>query len=236
MKTLLAGALLSVAVATSAFGTINPYDIFVLQENGTGDAQFYNFLTFSSNGVFGFDYTNHKPVPVVLGYGLLLNTSTWTESIDTTVFGTVAFTGSYTDLINKPTIPTVLARSFNFTPSHSIQTVAAAANGWQIDSTRDSDVNYAVTITTTASIAGNASGYVVLEVAATNSATATDWTEIARTGNSQALTLAITLQSVQAVPAQLHGIIPGGYYTRLRSVTSSGTVTYAYNSGEEVKL
>lgn len=211
MKTLLS-TFAALAISASAFATINPYDIFVYQENGTGDGQYYNFLTFSADGLYGFDIITHKPMPIVIGSGLSLDTSLWVLSA----------TGT--------------ARYFNFTPSHSIQTVAAAANGWQIDSTRDSDVNYAVTVTTTASIAGNASGYVVLEVAATNSATATDWTEIARTGNSQALTLAITLQSVQAVPAQLHGIVPGGYYTRLRSVTSAGTVTYAYNSGEEVKL
>lgn len=235
MKTLIS-ILLALASAASSFATVYPYDIFVTQESGTNDYQFVNFLTFSGNGVFGFDYINHKPVPVVLGYGLLLNSSTWTESIDTSVFGTVAFTGSYNDLINKPTISTAVSRVFNLTPSHTVQTVAASANGWQIDSSRDSDINYSVTVTTTATIAGSSTGYVVLEIAATNSATATDWTEVARSGNGQTLSLAITLQSVQVVPCELHAIIPGGYYTRLRSVNVSGTPTYAYNSGEEVKL
>lgn len=212
MKKLIACFLCALACGSSAFATLSPYDIFLTQENSTNDGQFTNFLTFGADGLFGFDIITHKPMPIVIGSGLSLDTSLWVLSA------------------SSP------AKSFNLAPSHTIQTVAAAANGWQIDSTRDSDVNYSVTVTTTASIAGNAAGYVVLEIAATNSATASDWTEVARTGNSQTLSLAITLQSVQGVPAQLHAIVPGGSYTRLRSVTSSGTVTFVFNSGEEVKL
>lgn len=126
--------------------------------------------------------------------------------------------------------------SFNNTPSHSIVTTAAAANGWQISSTRNASVFYSVNVNTTATIAGNADGYIVLEVAATNSTTASDWKEVSRTRNGQALSLALTLQSIQNIGGELMNIVPAGYYTRLRSVNVSGTPTYSYVSGQEVTL
>lgn len=147
---------------------------------------------------------------------------------------TVATSGSYNDLTNLPTLPSAL--SFNNTPSHSIVTTAGAANGWQISSTRNTSVFYSVNVNTTATIAGNADGYVVLEISATNSTTASDWKEVSRTRNGQSLSLALTLQSVQNIGSELMNIVPAGYYVRLRSVNVSGTPTYSYISGQEVQL
>lgn len=118
-------------------------------------------------------------------------------------------------------------------PSRSIVT-GTGATGFQPSSTRNSTIRENVKVTTTASIAGNADGYVALEIAPTNSATAGDWVEMGRCGNSQALTLAITLQSVQGTTCQLTGDVPAGYYAKLRSVTTTGTVTYAFVSAQEV--
>lgn len=119
------------------------------------------------------------------------------------------------------------------TTTRSIVT-GTGATGFQVSSTRVSTVRYNTTVTTTASIAGNAGGYIALEVAPTNSATASDWVEMGRCGNSQALTLAITLQSVQGTTCQLAADIPVGYYAKLRSVTSQGTVSFAFVSSSEV--
>lgn len=119
------------------------------------------------------------------------------------------------------------------TSTRSIVT-GTGATGFQVSASRNQTVHYNVKVTTTASIAGNADGYVTLEVAPTNSATAGDWVEMARCGNSQALTLAITLQSVQGTTCGLVGDIPAGYYTKLRSVTTTGTVSFTYLSGQEV--
>lgn len=107
------------------------------------------------------------------------------------------------------------------------------ATGFQVSATRNAFVNYNTTIASTASISGNASGVLVLEVAPTNSATAGDWVEISRFTNAQALSLAITLQSVQTLSSPLSGMVPAGYYAKIRSITS-GTVTYTYNSGREI--
>lgn len=129
---------------------------------------------------------------------------------------------------------TFAARAFQNAPSRTIQTVAAAANGWQISTTRDASVGYACSITTTATIGGASTGYVVLEICANNSATAANWQEIDRLTNSQTITLAIALQSVQVIGASVRGIVPAGYYARARSVASSGTPTFALLSGQEV--
>lgn len=118
-------------------------------------------------------------------------------------------------------------------PSHSVVT-GTGATGFQVSATRNATARYNVKVTTTASIAGNADGYLTLEMAPTNSATAGDWVEVGRCGNSQALTLAVTLQSVQGTTCELTTDIPAGYYAKLRSVTTTGTVSFAYVSGQEV--
>lgn len=119
------------------------------------------------------------------------------------------------------------------TSTRSIVT-GTGATGFQVSSTRNTSDHYNVKVTTTASIAGNADGYITFEIAPTNSATSTDWIEMGRCGNSQALTLAITLQSVQSTTCQITGDVPAGYYSKLRSVTTTGTVSYAFVSGQEV--
>lgn len=119
------------------------------------------------------------------------------------------------------------------TTTRSITTSTGSA-GFQVSATRNSSDRYNVTVSTTATIGGSSGGYVALEVAPTNSATAGDWVEIGRCGQAQTITLAIALQSVQTVSCQLSADIPAGYYAKLRSVTSSGTPTYTFNSSSEV--
>lgn len=124
--------------------------------------------------------------------------------------------------------------SFNNFPGRTIQTVAAAGNGWQVSSTRPADVSYSVTIGTTVSLSGNSTGYVVLEIASTNSSTAGNWTEIARVASGQSGTLVIGLTLNQTGGGCLSGSIPAGYYVRVRSVNTAGTPSYTMNSGQEV--
>lgn len=125
---------------------------------------------------------------------------------------------------------------FNNAPSPTIQTVAAAANGNQISASRAANVVYSITINSSVSLSGNQTGYVVLEIAATNSATAGDWTEIARVASGQSGTLVIGLTLNQVGGGQISGMIPAGYYRRLRSVNTAGAPTYTYNSGQEVLI
>lgn len=126
--------------------------------------------------------------------------------------------------------------SFNNAASHSIVTVAAAANGFQISSTKDAFVHYSVKIACAVQIGvtANTEGYVVLEIAATNSSTAGDWTEIGRSPSGQNISLALALASTTTGGGQIAGVIPAGFYARLRSVNVAGTPTYTYLSGQEV--
>lgn len=134
-----------------------------------------------------------------------------------------------TSLINSAT------KSFNYSPGRSIVT-GTGATGFQVSSTRDSIVTYSTKIVTTATIAGGQEGYVVLEIAATNSATAGDWKEVGRVTNGQALSLALTLQSIQPVSGVLMGIVPAGFYVKVRSVNTTGTPTFSMVSGQEVLI
>lgn len=127
------------------------------------------------------------------------------------------------------------ARVFNNSPSRTIQTVAAAANGWQIDATRDAEVGYSITIGTSLSLTGGTAGYVVLEVNATNATTG--WVEIDRITSGQSGSgLVVGLAMNNSGGGSVRGIVQGGYYVRIRSINTSGTPTYSYNSGQEVKL
>lgn len=118
--------------------------------------------------------------------------------------------------------------------SLSIQTSTGAV-GTQVSATQDAWVSIAGQVSTTASIAGNAAGDLIVEVAPTNSATAGDWVEKGRIGNSQNLSLAITLQSVQIVKGQVFAFVPMGYYIKARS-SGSGTVAYTLNTVRKILI
>lgn len=128
------------------------------------------------------------------------------------------------------------SRSFNNSPGRSIVSVAAAANGFQVSATRDAMISYSTTIQSTSNIASGQTGVIVLEVAPTNSSTASDWVEVGRTSNGQTLGLAVALQIVQPIGGALSCVLRAGYYARLRSISVTGTPTFTYNSGQEVLL
>lgn len=129
----------------------------------------------------------------------------------------------------------VTARSFNNAPTVSLVTTAAAANGVQVSATRDAEISYTVTTSSTATIGGASTATVVLEICATNSAVAADWTEVSKFSNGQTITLAVVLQSVQVVSSSLRGTLPAGWYRRLRQ-TLTGTASASVTTGQEVLL
>jgi len=147
----------------------------------------------------------------------------------------VAYSGAYADLTGKPTIP---AANVAWVPAAATRSLVTGtgATGFQPNASANTLAVYNVRTTSTASIAGNADGYIVLEVCPTNSATAGNWIEMARTSNSQVLTLAVTLNSVQGQGAALTGVIPAGWYAKLRQVTTTGTMAFAYVSGVETPM
>lgn len=199
-------------------GTLQPY----------GSFQDISLHTFLSNFFFTFDYTSYSDKPSIIA---AINAVIVAQAV---TLGYTGFTASDVIWLASGLDAVTLPRSFNNAPGASIVT-GTGATGTQISATRDAQVSYSPTLVTTASISGNASDVLVLEIAATNSATAGDWKEIARLTNAQALTLAITLQSVQTTSGSLAGIVPAGWYRKIRAITS-GTVSNSMSSGQEVLL
>lgn len=211
------------------------YKCFITSASNGGVTQ--TFLAY--NGVF-LDLSNNQLLDafaVVLYFGVDLITYSQSEihgAIQTQIMAESALQGfgiATTDIIySAPNL--AWPKTYTNNPSRSIVT-GTGATGFQISATRETDVRYSPTLVTTASIAGSVSDVIVLEICATNSATAGNWQEIARITNGQALTLAIALQSVQTTSGQFGGLIPAGWYVKMRAITS-GTVTNSFSSGQEV--
>lgn len=135
-----------------------------------------------------------------------------------------------------PSLPAAIAstRTTDLAVVRSIVTGTGAV-GFQVNATRAAEVNYKVSTSTTATIGGASTATVVLEVAPTNSATPGDWKEVGRLSNSQTITLAVALQSVQVLGGNITGYVPAGYYAKLRS-TVTGTGSTSYITGQETLL
>lgn len=169
---------------------------------------------------------------------LLIAADSWTSNdqiIAALVSAIITYSNSQSYGITSADILNPLMGASQSTDTRSIVT-GTGATGFQVSANKSAFVNYSVTITTTATIGGNASGTIVLEIAPTNSATAGDWVEIARYTNGQAISLAIALQSTQTLAGTVSGFIPAGYYAKLRSINNSGTPTYTFNSGQKILL
>lgn len=153
---------------------------------------------------------------------------------------TVATPGTYSGVtVNAKGLTTAgTTRSFNQSPGRAIVSVAAAANGFQVSSTRDASVNYSVSVTAAVQIGvvTSVEGYVSFQICATNSSTAADWLEVGRSTNGLTIGLALALSLTQKTGGQIGGIVPAGYYARMLSVNVSGTPTYGYISGQEILL
>lgn len=128
-----------------------------------------------------------------------------------------------------------LTKSFNNSPGRTLVT-GTGATGFRPSTTRDTIVNYSVSINTSVSLSGNSSGYSVLEICPTNSANAGDWVEIGRVSSGQSGTLVVGLVLNQIGGGQIGGVIPAGYYAKIRTVNSNGTPTFTLNSQQEVQV
>lgn len=146
------------------------------------------------------------------------------------VLGYSTFTAADIDDLDVTDIATPVESALSL----SVQTSTGAV-GTQVSVSQNAWVLVSGVPVTTASIAGNAAADIIIEVAPTNSATAGDWVEKGRLGNAQALSLAITLQSVQTTKSQIVAFVPAGYYVKARS-SGSGTVSYTLGAIRQVLL
>lgn len=207
----------------------------------------------------GAGFILNKPTISTVG-----NTGNYSDLVGKPTLSTVAGTGVYADLISKPTIPDAQVNSdwsavsgvSQISNKPSLSAVATTGSyldlsnkptrtqssatrslnsAFQISSTRDVMAIYTVQLTVTASITGGQNGDIVLEIAS-NSGFTTDVQTIGVAGFGQTYTLALTLQGTQPDKRQVMGMIPAGYYARLRTVNNTGTPSYSYVAGQETLL
>lgn len=174
-------------------------------------------------GLDNVDNTTDLNKPISTATQTALNLKTSAASL-----AAVATTGAYSDLSEKPTIPSVLRT----TSSLSLSLVGTGATGTQIHATKDSTIRVSVSTSTTSSIGGPSTSVVTLKTCATNSSTEGDWGTIAAVENDQTITLAIALQSIQVVRGQLNTDVPAAWYVKLVN-SGSGTHTETFISGQK---
>lgn len=110
---------------------------------------------------------------------------------------------------------------------------STSAGGTQIHATKDSTVHGSVSTSITTTVGGTSTSEIVAEICATNSTTPGDWQEAGRVGDSNTITLAIALNSVQPGKKQLCFDLPGGWFFRYRSLNGAGTHSEGYISGQK---
>lgn len=135
-----------------------------------------------------------------------------------------AGTTDYTQLTNLP-------------PARSVSgaVVRTIGTAFQPSASRDTLAFYSVQLTVVATLTGGQNGDVILEVASDAGFTQNVRT-VAITGLGQTYGLSISITSTQPQTAQVSGIIPAGYYARIRTVANTGSPTFAYRAGQEIQL
>lgn len=194
-----------------------------LTTTGTSGAATYNSTTGVLN-VPTYATSGGTVTIITAGTGLSGGTITTTGTISMPNIGTAgSYNGTFTtDAQGRVTGGT--NRSFT-NPTRSLNTV------FQVSTTQDALVSYAVDITVAALLIGGSSGRVYLEYANEASFT-TGITVVTSSGNSTGGVLNIT----NVGTASLSGVIPAGKYVRIRTVNVTSTPTFTYQSAQEVLL
>lgn len=123
-----------------------------------------------------------------------------------------------TVMFATPKTDTIVTRSFN--------------TGFQVSTTKDGMVFYSVKIDAGLSLTGGTVGSIILEKSPDNST----WTTIPSVGNGSTGTLTIGLNTTNSQTAVLSGFVPRGFYVRLRTSTTTGTPTYTFVNGQELRF
>lgn len=163
-----------------------------------------------------------------LGLSTVATSGSYNDLSNKPGLATVATSGSYTDLSNQPTIPSTLRT----TSTLSLSLVGSGATGTQISTLKDSTVRANVSTSTTSTIGGPSTSVITLKKCSTNNATEGSWTTVATLENDQTITLAVVLQSTQVVKGQLETDVPAGWYVKLVN-SGTGTHTEGFISGEQ---
>lgn len=162
-------------------------------------------------------------VSVTAGTGLSGGTITTTGTISLPNTGTAGtYSGVTTDAQGRVTAGT--ARSYA-TPTRTLNTA------YQVSTTQDAHVSYAIDISVTSVLLAGTQGTVFLEYA-DNSAMTTNLVTVSSGTSSTGGVLNVTNISTAGVI----GIVPAGKFVRLRTANTTGTPTFTFRSAQEVLL
>lgn len=204
-----------------------------LTTTGTAGAATYN----SSTGALNIP--NYAPgtgtvTSVTAGTGLSGGTFTTNGTISLPPTGTA---GTYTNVTTdaQGRVTAGLNASINDAPGRSLVTTTAST-GFQISATRNAQVCYEGSFSTTSSIGGPSAASIFLETADTNSTTPGDWTTKAVQSYSNNITLAVVLNQVQGNNWSICRMIPAGKFVRIRSGSITGTASASINANQQEVL
>jgi len=170
---------------------------------------------------------NGTVTSITAGTGLSGGTITGSGTISLPSTGTAGtYSGLTTDAQGRVTAGTT--RSFSYS-TRSLNTC------FQISSTRDAFVTYAVDISTALTLSGGQTGTVYLRTYTNNTCT-TGAQEMARFVNGNTGTLTIGLAITQNATGTLTGIAPAGTWVQLVTENTTWTPTFTARPSQEVLL
>lgn len=171
--------------------------------------------TFPPAGSVGYVVASDKGYVMTTG-------RVWREISPWPGLSPVAFTGSYNDLLDKPTTsgasPTVVSRTLNAC--------------YLVSSTRGSFVSYSVDVAATLSLLTGQFGTVIVEYS-DDSGCSTNTLVVGSSANGNTGTLTIGLNLTQTSTATISGFVPANKYLKIRTVNTTGTPTFTYRAGQE---
>lgn len=245
-------ACLGLLLCSASALALTPYEIVLYQTDPTGAFVIGRILYQpAGDAMFMYDRTTNVPMYGLVGSGLNWDGTTLTATSNGTVSsitcgaglsgGTITTTGtcsmanigsagSYSGVTTdaQGRITSGTNRAFN-------HTTRALNTCFQLSSTRDALVSYAVDIATSLSLTTGAQGTVYLRTY-TNSGCTTGTQEVIRGTNGQTGTLTIGLALSQPVTAHLSGVVPAGTFVQLVTELNVGTPTFTARPGQEVLL
>ena len=151
----------------------------------------------------------------------ILNKPTIPVQVSLTAGNKVSITGTYPNLTIayiEPTITNTVTRSIT-------------GSTFTVSTTKQARVAYSVSMSCTATIGSAANGKLELQYSTNAGST---WTTVGAFGNSNAVTLAVVLNSVQVSTGQLVGEIPANALVRIQPTLSGVNAVASYITGQEI--
>lgn len=223
------------AVAQTTTPTADSWEVRQRNEANNGIYIYYIVPDGAVDQIPTYNGNTNKPEYSKLGTGLSRTGTTLNVSLSASqITGTTATGQALMTATDAAAARTAIGASPVITRSFAHQT-RDLNTCYQISSTRDALVSYAVEVTAVSTLSAGQLGTVFLETF-TDSGCTTGTQEIMRgiSGLSQGLGLTVTLTNSGTVT--LHGVVAAGLYVKQRTENTTGTPSFAARPGQEVQL